>query len=377
MKGMKLMQHTLWKRVFSWIALIAFVGIIFGSVVMNYAYAAKSSAEIQKEKTQKQKELTNKKSESEKLAEEIKESIKDLEAFGEEIGKKENEIEIIEINLEKAIEECDIQEENYFTRVKLMVEEGETSYLEIILDSGSFADLFERIEIINAVAAYDQNLWNELKAKRDEIKKARDELVSQKENLEAMRNEEEAKKASLEAKLQQNKAVTQKIIAEIDKLEKAFQEQRRIEEQAWSHANKNTSQTAQFVGGKFVFPINTRYISSYFGYRIHPIYKTRRMHTGVDIGGAMGESIFACNDGTVIVSGYNAGGYGNYIMIDHGGGVVTLYAHNSVNNVSVGQKVVRGQVIGKVGSTGASTGPHLHFEVRINGSPVNPLPYIQ
>jgi len=377
MKGMNYMQHVLWKRVFSWIALIAFLGIIFGSVVMNYAYAEKSSGEIQKEKTEKEKELTETKSETEKLAEDIKKSIAELEAFGEEIGKKENEIDIIERDLKKAVEECDAQEENYFTRVKLMVEEGETSYLEIILDSESFSDLFERIEIVNAVAEYDQNLWNELKAKRDEIKKNRDKLVKEKEKLEAMRNQEEAKKNALEAKLQQNKEVTDKIIAEIAKLEEAFQKQRSIEEQAWSQAGKSTSQTAKFVGGKFVFPINSRYVSSYFGYRIHPIYKTRRMHTGVDIGGIMGEPIFACNDGTVILSSHNTGGYGNYIMIDHGGGVVTLYAHNSYNGVSVGQKVVRGQVIGKVGSTGASTGPHLHFEVRINGSPVNPLPYIQ
>lgn len=377
MKGMNCMQNTLIKRIFSWVALIAFLGIIFGSVAMNYAYAAKSSSEIQKEKQNKEKQLNEKKSASQKLAEEIKKSISDIEAYDEEIGKKENEIEIIERDLEKAIEECDIQEESYFTRVKLMVEEGETSYLEIILDSSSFADLFERIEIINAVAEYDQNLWNELKAKRDEIQQKRDELVRQKEELERMKSESEAKRVNLENKLKENKAVTEKIVADIAKLEADFQRQRQIEEQAWSHANSNTSQTAKFVGGKFVFPINTRYISSYFGYRIHPIYKTRRMHTGVDIGGAMGESIYAANDGTVIVSGYNSGGYGNYIMIDHGGGIVTLYAHNSSNGVKVGQKVTRGQVIGQVGSTGASTGPHLHFEVRVNGSPVNPLPYIQ
>ena len=135
------MQHILWKRVFSWIALIAFIGIIFGSVAINYAYAAKTSSEIQKEKEEKEKELENKKSADEKLAEEIKQSIRDMEAFGEEIGKKENEIEIIEIDLQKAVEECNTQEENYFTRVKLMVEEGDTSYIEIILYSSSFEDL--------------------------------------------------------------------------------------------------------------------------------------------------------------------------------------------------------------------------------------------
>jgi len=372
------MQNTVIKRVLSWIALVAFIGVIIGSVVLSsVAFAAKSSSQIQQEKNKKQNELNKKKTEADKLAEEIKQSIRDIEAYGEEIGKKEGEIAVIEKELEIAIEECNIQEQNYFTRVKLMVEQGETSYLEIILDSGSFSDLLERMEIVNAVAEYDNNLWEELKAKRDEIQAKRDELVKQKEELETMKAQEQSQKAELERKLQQNQDVRKKILGEIDQLEAEYQKQRQIEEAAWAQARKNTSSNSKFVGGKFLFPTNTQLITSYYGYRIHPIYGSQRFHSGVDIGARMGEPIYAANAGTVIVSGFNTGGYGNYIMVDHGGGYVTLYAHNSSNAVSVGQTVAKGQVIGYVGSTGASTGPHLHFEVRVNGSAVNPLPYVQ
>ena len=117
-------------------------------------------------------------------------------------------------------------------------------------------------------------------------------------------------------------------------------------------------------------------IGSPYGYRIHPITGKRKMHTGVDIGGAYGADIVAASSGTVIIAGYNAGGYGNYLVVDHGGGVTTLYAHASMLCVSKGQQVSRGQVIAKVGSTGMSTGPHLHFEVLINGAHTNPMNYI-
>ena len=116
-------------------------------------------------------------------------------------------------------------------------------------------------------------------------------------------------------------------------------------------------------------------IRSGYGQRVHPIYGTVRMHSGVDMAAGMGEPIHACRAGTVIQAGWN-GGYGNTIVVDHGGGMATLYAHQSSLGASVGAQVGAGQVIGYIGSTGASTGPHLHFEVRLNGSPVDPMPYL-
>jgi murein DD-endopeptidase MepM/ murein hydrolase activator NlpD len=121
-------------------------------------------------------------------------------------------------------------------------------------------------------------------------------------------------------------------------------------------------------------PVNAR-AGSGFGFRVHPIFGTRRMHTGIDFGAPSGTPIFAAESGVVFSAG-TRGGYGNATVIDHGGGISTLYAHQSRFGVSAGQQVTRGQVIGYVGSTGYSTGPHLHFEVRISGSPVDPAPYL-
>ena len=140
--------------------------------------------------------------------------------------------------------------------------------------------------------------------------------------------------------------------------------------------NGSSSSNSSYLGGQMAWPVpSSSYISSPFGYRIHPIYGYSKLHTGMDIGASSGSAIVAANAGTVISSGWN-GGYGKCIVVDHGGGVTTLYAHCSALYVSVGQSVTRGQQIAAVGSTGNSTGPHCHFEVRINGSYVNPYPYV-
>jgi murein DD-endopeptidase MepM/ murein hydrolase activator NlpD len=128
-------------------------------------------------------------------------------------------------------------------------------------------------------------------------------------------------------------------------------------------------------GGRLLWPIDGGRAGSGFGPRVHPISGGTRMHTGVDIGAASGTPIRAADDGVVVMAGWN-GGYGNWTLIDHGGGLATGYAHQSSIGVSRGQRVSRGQVIGRVGSTGASTGPHLHWEVRVNGNPVNPMAWV-
>jgi murein DD-endopeptidase MepM/ murein hydrolase activator NlpD len=135
-----------------------------------------------------------------------------------------------------------------------------------------------------------------------------------------------------------------------------------------------TTTTTTTRTGRFLLPVEGR-IGSGFGPRVHPIYGSSRMHTGVDIGAPSGAPIRAADDGVVVMAGWN-GGYGNWTLIDHGGGLATGYGHQSSIGVSRGQHVSRGQVIGRVGSTGASTGPHLHWEVRVNGNPVNPMAWI-
>ncbi|MBC7476022.1 MAG: M23 family metallopeptidase [Candidatus Sericytochromatia bacterium] len=141
------------------------------------------------------------------------------------------------------------------------------------------------------------------------------------------------------------------------------------------YASISMPRSMSYGGGRMGMPCSAG-VTSYFGYRVHPIFGTRKLHTGIDFGAATGTPIYAASNGVVINAGWT-GGYGKAIIIDHGGGIATLYGHTSQMYVSVGQSVKRGQLIAAIGTTGFSTGPHLHFEVRAGGSPVDPLPYLR
>jgi murein DD-endopeptidase MepM/ murein hydrolase activator NlpD len=154
-----------------------------------------------------------------------------------------------------------------------------------------------------------------------------------------------------------------------------IQKEKYEELQRYIIQSQSLNRNLRYSGGRLLWPTTSNLITSYFGYRVHPIYGTTRFHSGIDIGASYGAPIYAAESGRVILASYYDG-YGNCIIIDHGDGVSTLYAHCSSIIVKVGQYVSKGQIIGYVGSTGNSTGPHLHFEVRINGNPVNPFNYL-
>jgi murein DD-endopeptidase MepM/ murein hydrolase activator NlpD len=154
-----------------------------------------------------------------------------------------------------------------------------------------------------------------------------------------------------------------------------IQKEKYEELQRYIIQSQSLNRNLRYSGGRLLWPTTSNLITSYFGYRVHPIYGTTRFHSGIDIGAPYGAPIYAAESGRVILASYYDG-YGNCIIIDHGDGVSTLYAHCSSIIVKVGQYVSKGQIIGYVGSTGNSTGPHLHFEVRINGNPVNPFNYL-
>lgn len=195
---------------------------------------------------------------------------------------------------------------------------------------------------------------------------------------------------SIENKLQNQKQYYNSILAKRQKLLRKYQEeiektkgdieyyesiQREKYEELQRYIARNLSRNRVYRSGKFLWPTTSTVITSYFGYRVHPIWGTTRFHSGIDIGAPHGAPIYAAADGVVIFAGWYYG-YGYTVIIDHGSGISTLYAHCSSLSVYRGQAVYRGQVIARVGSTGNSTGPHLHFEVLINGRPVNPLNYL-
>ena len=290
------------------------------------------------------------------------------------------------------------------TRVREIEENGRLSVLLLLLDSKDISDLMSRMDMVGEIIAYDKRVEENLIAARQEVEAAKAALEQALAEQEAKKAELDAQKAALEQQVAEAEQLIKSLEADIDAYaalyaqaeaqKQALQNQINAkvaelvaqEQAARQAAQRQAQQTGQPVTynaqasvgatGTMQWPAVGHGISSPFGYRIHPIYHTQKMHTGVDINVAYGTPVMAADGGTVILSGWN-GGYGNCIVINHGNGITTLYGHMSSLVASVGQSVSKGQVIGYVGSTGASTGPHLHWEVAVNGQRVNPLNYAQ
>ncbi len=236
--------------------------------------------------------------------------------------------------------------------------------------NGDTADLLEQLRVVQEdrdLAAVDAADALE-EAALLEAALAEDLLV-----IEAEQAVQEELKAELERRVADWQSKVDELAAADVELTQFIREQEAAAAAAVGGGSTAPAPGSSSVSG-FQWPVNGG-VSSGFGYRVHPIYGTRRLHAGLDISGGSGTPIAAAKAGTVLSAGWR-GGYGNAVVISHGGGITTLYAHQSRMNVSSGQQVGRGDIVGWVGSTGASTGPHLHFEVRVNGSAVNPRPYL-
>ena len=263
------------------------------------------------------------------------------------------------------------------------------AYIKVILSSNSLSDFFNNIYMVKEVIQQDRDLLKELdenKSLVEEKKKSLEDKVKEQEllksSLESDNNKLESDKAEVEelknqlAKEEEElESQIAKIIAEEEAAAKAQAEAEAQKQQATSSSTSSgASSNAVVTSGSWPVPGYSR-ISSPYGYRIHPVTGASSIHTGIDIPAPTGTPVTAYDSGTVIYSGVQ-GTYGNTVMIRHNDGKVTLYAHNSALNVSVGQTVQKGQVVAKIGSTGRSTGPHLHFEIRVNGSHTNPMNYL-
>lgn len=265
----------------------------------------------------------------------------------------------------------------FASRLKEIYLTGELQYLDVLLESSSLTEFLTRFDLLQKILEQDVELMQEIEQQRLDIATRKVELENKQLQVEQVKSENEDKQEYLRQKrqekertlasIQSQKAAYQKAL---DELEANSRELERIIRQLQPKDKKLQG------SGPFIHPLPgyTR-ISSDYGMRYHPILKVRRMHTGVDFPAPQGTSIRAAQSGEVIFAGL-MGAYGQVVVLDHGGGISTLYAHMSSIGVKVGQDVVKGDRIGAVGRTGWSTGPHLHFEVRVNGSPVNPHKYI-
>lgn len=296
-----------------------------------------------------------------------------------------------EVQLKEATDKKDAQLESFEGRIKFLHENGSIGYLQIILSAESFTDFLTRIQYVNDIMNYDNNLLSELQKTENEIEQKTAEIAEDKAQVEVLVAEQKAKTEEYNTKLAEKQATYNqyKLDAaayeqELASWEKASEEVESLIAQATAAASRRSSATSSgsssgnvtYTGGKFAWPVPGRsYISSGYGYRARPIGSGSEFHTGYDIPASYGANIVAAEAGTVIYASY-MNGYGYTVMIDHGGGLVTLYGHNSKLTVSKGDTVSRGQTIAKAGSTGNSTGPHCHFEVRKNGSHTSPQPYL-
>ena len=250
--------------------------------------------------------------------------------------------------------------------------------MDVLLNSSSLSDFISSYYIISQLTQIDEELINNLETKKKSMDLSMQKLENEKKELATIVENQTRTTRTL----QNTKKMRENFIAKLSDEEKNLQEKIDEINQQYDIVNQQILALAQqgidtaYIGGELEWPVPgyTR-ITSKFAMRVHPITGQYKLHTGVDIGAPEGANFVAANDGIVVKAELNAA-YGNMVIIDHGGGISTLYAHGSAILVEVGQSVKRGDSILKVGSTGYSTGPHAHFEVRINGVTTNPLPYI-
>ena len=288
--------------------------------------------------------------------------------------------------VEEAQKVADEQLEKYKVRVRAMEESGRYSYIEVLFGANSIGEFLSLIDDIGDIMRSDKELEKsyresvaELKAVKAEYEEAKAEMESSKKELEALKAQQEkdiAEAAAVISSLQSDISSNSSFLSQLSAQEKALQAEinKKVNELNEQQKPNNGNNGSSVVGnGNLVWPSYCTYITSRQGPRIHPVTGEFKNHGGTDIGASYGTAIWAADSGTVVRSsdGWN-GGWGNYVMINHGNGMQTLYAHMSSRAVSVGQTVSRGQVIGYVGSTGMSTGAHLHFEMYVNGSKVDP-----
>lgn len=380
--------------------LIAFalLASIICPAFISVADAASTKAELQKEvdaakkKTEEaKKQLENVKKNKTNLSNEVLKIDNDINRAENELAATEQSIEAAKLNLawkeqELVVAEanCKEQDDNFKTRARIMYENRTTSYLEVLLGSSSFGDFLSRVEMIREIVEYDKKVLNERMQARDAIAKAKEEIEQTKLTLEAKSAELETLKEELEYRLESKQLMLDQLYKDEEEYKKAYEkaeaDEKKVQKELAALAAKEAKNgtTTKYTGsGKFTWPCPaSSRITSYYGYRIHPVYKTKKFHSGIDIGAGYGSAIVAAESGTVITATYGSG-YGKYVVVSHGSGITTLYAHCSSLLVNVGDKVTKGQTIAKVGSTGVSTGNHLHFEVRINGTSTDPLLYVK
>lgn len=334
------------------------------------------------------------------LEKELSLSEQKLQRTQRELSSLNDQISQTETEIAQQQEKIDETYTQLAKRLRSMYMNGQTSPLEMLFSSKDYSTFLMSLELVSRTSAYDSKMIDSFKTLIDEQNQQKAELTTQKEQLETQRAQEEQEQAGMQTKVDRQRDLLDQLDAdsaqaiairqELEDQMDAYEEQIRQQAASGSQGDgtisgggsSGGSSSTDIEGADFAWPLmdvaygSGAYISSEYGPRTNPY---TGFHKGMDItcGGAQGKRICAAEAGTVIVAAYGwNGGYGNYVIIDHGNGLSTLYAHCESLSVSVGQQVARGEYIANVGNTGNSFGPHCHFEVRINGNHTNPRPYL-
>lgn len=266
----------------------------------------------------------------------------------------------------------------YKKRLRDIYESGQVNYLDVLLGAADFRDFSSRMYLLQRVIRRDFALIDRLEEQREALLQQKAELDDIRKQLAAAHAESQKEKEIVAQKTVERQKLYEQALAEKAQLDAEYEELQRNSQEITAMIQRMEQEgrmMPQAGGtGQLAWPVNGE-ITSPFGWRVHPIWGTQIFHAGLDIGADYGDPVHAADSGTVVFAGW-MGGYGNAVMIDHGGGMVTLYGHNSSITVGEGEQVSKGQTIALAGSTGNSTGPHCHFEVRIHGEVVSPLQYL-
>ena len=330
------------------------------------------------------------------IEEQLRQATAELGTIKEQRVAVENDITLNERQLAEAQKRLEGRESVFYKRVRDIYINGRLSYLDVVIGSKDFSDFANRLEVLKRIIDSDITLINEIKKERADIEAHKQKLEADRAKLVELEKSALAKQAEIEQKKAERNVVLQKAqndrataMQAIEELNassaqvSAMLKERQAARAAAAAAATAAAQSSGGQGasdnwvqgtGQLGWPVSGE-ITSPYGYRVHPIWGTTIYHSGIDIGVDEGTPVHAADGGVVVWSGW-MGGYGYAVVIDHGNGLSTLYGHNSELAVDEGQSVAKGQVISYAGSTGNSTGPHVHFEVRVNGDPVDPMGYL-
>ena len=377
------------KRLKKWLSLAVLSTFFLVSILPVYADeiddARNQLQDVGQKINAQQSKLNSAKKQENTIMGQIQSIEKNIIQKENEIKTLEDKIEYLQTNIavtEENIElaEADLEEKNQqlSDRLVYIYEKGDLTYLEVLLSATDLKDFLTRYDLLNMIVEQDIALIESINQQKKTLELNKSELEVQKNELLYAQDSEKSKREELSDQKQDKKKILTSVQQEKAQYEKALKELEQTSKELETLIRRIQAGTSgeQQGTGVFTWPApGYSTITSPYGMRYHPILKYNKKHTGVDIGAPSGANIVAADSGTVIQTGW-MGGYGQVVVIDHGGGISTLYAHMSTIIAANGASVTKGETIGKVGSTGWSTGPHLHFEVRINGVDTNPMSYI-